>query len=149
MKNLFLIAVGLFLSFSASSQMLKPVKWSTAIKKISKTEAMVLIRATVDDGWHIYSQTVPDGGPVRTSFEFKPSKTYQVVGKTVEPKPITKFEKTFDMNVSYFEKTVTFQQKVKLTGANPVVKGTVEYMVCDDTQCLPPETFDFSVAVAK
>ncbi|RZK80406.1 MAG: sugar transporter [Pedobacter sp.] len=149
MKNLFLFVAGLFLSLSASSQMLKPVKWSTAVKKISSTEAMVLVRATIDEGWHIYSQNVPDGGPVKTTFTFQPSKTYQLVAKTVEPKPITKFEKTFDMNVSYFEKTVTFQQKVKLTGAKPVIKGSVEFMVCDDKQCLPPESFDFSVAVTK
>ena len=51
------------------------------------------------------------------------------------------------MNVSYFEKSVIFQQKVKLTGANATVKGTLEYMVCDDSQCLPPETVEFSVPV--
>lgn len=147
MKNIFLLVVGLFLSFTASSQMLKPVKWTTAVKKVSKTEAIVAIRATIDEGWHIYSQNVADGGPVKTTFAFKPSKDFQLVGKTIEPKPITKFEKTFDMNVSYFEKTVTFQQKVKLTGAKSVVKGTVEFMVCDDKQCLPPETVDFSVTI--
>ncbi|MNY71472.1 hypothetical protein D3C86_2098230 [compost metagenome] len=58
-----------------------------------------------------------------------------------------KFEKSFDMNVSYFEKTAVFQQKVKLTGANAIVKGTLEYMVCDDAQCLPPETVEFSISV--
>lgn len=147
MKNLLLFAVGLFLSFSASSQILKPVKWSYAAKKTSKTEAIVLIKATIDDGWHLYSQYMADGGPVKTTFAFKPSGAFKLNGKTTEPKPIVKFEKSFDMNVSYFEKSVVFQQKVKLTGANPVVKGTVEYMVCDDSQCLPPETVDFSIAV--
>ena len=148
MKNLVLLAVGLFFSLSASSQILKPVKWAYSAKKISKTEAIVAIRATIEDGWHLYSQYMADGGPIKTSFTFAPAKTYSVNGKTAEPKPVTKFEKTFDMNVSYFEKTVTFTQKIKLTGAaNPVVKGTVEYMVCDDSQCLPPETVDFSIAV--
>ena len=145
MKNLFLFAVALLFSFSASSQILKPVKWSYAAKKISKNEAIVVIKATIDEGWHIYSQNMAEGGPVKTTFAFTPSKTYSVVGKTIEPKPITKFEKTFDMNVSYFEKTAMFQQKVKFSGTNPVVKGTVEYMVCDDQQCLPPETVEFAV----
>lgn len=147
MKNLFLIAVGLLLSFSASSQILKPVKWSYAAKKTSSTEATVYLKATIEDGWHLYSQNMADGGPIKTSFTFAPAKAYKLNGKTIEPKPITKFEKTFDMNVSYFEKSVVFQQKVKITGANPVVKGTLEYMVCDDAQCLPPETVDFSIAV--
>jgi DsbC/DsbD-like thiol-disulfide interchange protein len=148
MKNAFLIALCLMLSFSASSQILKPVKWSYLAKRTSKTEATLLIRATIDNGWHIYSQTVPDGGPIKTSFTFKPAKTFSLVGKTVEPKPISKFEKTFDMNVAFFEKTVTFQQKVKVSGGKTIVKGTVEFMVCDDTQCLPPETVDFSIPVS-
>ncbi|MNY07973.1 disulfide bond corrector protein DsbC [compost metagenome] len=88
-----------------------------------------------------------DGGPVKTSFNFAASKSYKPVGKTIEPKPIVKFEKSFDMNVSYFEKSVIFQQKVKLTGATATVKGTLEYMVCDDSQCLPPETVEFSIPV--
>ncbi|EDM35429.1 thiol:disulfide interchange protein dsbD precursor [Pedobacter sp. BAL39] len=147
MKNLFLLVAGLFLSFSASSQILKPVKWSYAAKKTSKTEAVLYLKATIDQGWHLYSQYMADGGPVKTTFTFAPGKGYAVNGKTVEPKPITKFEKTFDMNVSYFANSVVFQQKVKLTGATAVVKGTVEYMVCDDQQCLPPETIEFSIPV--
>jgi DsbC/DsbD-like thiol-disulfide interchange protein len=148
MKNLFLIALGLMLSFTASSQILKPVKWSYLAKKTSKNEATLFIRATIDNGWHIYSQTVPDGGPIKTSFSFKPAKAFSLVGKTVEPKPISKFEKTFDMNVAFFEKTVTFQQKVKLTGGKTIIKGAVEFMVCDDHQCLPPETVEFSIPVS-
>ncbi|WP_341871380.1 hypothetical protein [Spirosoma oryzicola] len=52
------------------------------------------------------------------------------------------------MEVSYFEKEVIFQQKVKLTGKSPqVVKGTIEYMVCNDKQCLPPDEIPFSVSI--
>lgn len=147
MKNLILFTVGLLFSISASSQILKPVKWSYAAKKTSKTEATLYLKATIEDGWHLYSQNMADGGPVKTSFSFAASKAYKPVGKTIEPKAIVKFEKSFDMNVSYFEKSVIFQQKVKLIGANAIVKGTLEYMVCDDSQCLPPETVEFSVPV--
>lgn len=147
MKNLILLTVGLLFSLTVSSQILKPVKWSYAAKKTSKTEATLYLKATMDEGWHIYSQNIPDGGPVKTTFTFAPSKAYKTIGKTTEPKAIVKFEKSFDMNVSYFEKSVVFQQKVKLTGANATVKGTLEYMVCDEAQCLPPETVDFSIPV--
>ncbi len=147
MKNLILIITGLLFSFSANSQILKPVEWSYAAKKTSSTEAVVYLKAKVDNGWHIYSQNIADGGPVKTTFAFAPSKTYKLNGKMIEPKPIVKFEKTFDMHVSYFEKSVVFMQKVKLTGNSAVVKGTVEFMVCDDHQCLPPETINFSIAI--
>jgi DsbC/DsbD-like thiol-disulfide interchange protein len=147
MKNLFLFAVALLFSMTASSQILKPVKWSYAAKKTSKTEATLYLKASVEEGWHLYSQNIPDGGPVKTSFKFTPAKTYKLNGKTAEPKPIVKFEKAFDMNVGYFENSVIFQQKIKLTGANATVKGTLEFMVCDDSQCLPPETVEFSIPV--
>jgi DsbC/DsbD-like thiol-disulfide interchange protein len=147
MKKLILFAAGLLLTLSASSQILKPVKWSYAAKKTSKTQVTLYLKATIDNGWHIYSQNIAEGGPVKTSFTFTPSKTYTLVGETIEPKAIVKFEKSFNMKVSYFEKSVVFQQKVRLTGSKVNVKGTIEYMVCDDSQCLPPETVTFSITV--
>ena len=147
MKKLIVLGIFVLLSAGIKAQMLTPVKWSYAAKRISKTEAMVLIKATIDNGWHLYSQNIKDGGPIATSFSFSPSKQYALVGKTIEPKPVTKYEKVFDMNVSYFEKSVIFQQKVSLKAASTVVKGKLEYMVCNDQQCLPPDELDFSVAV--
>lgn len=135
------------MSISAYSQILKPVTWSYAFKKTSPSEAIVYIKATIDKGWHLYSQSVKEGGPVKTTFTFPAASTYSLAGKTIEPKPITKFESTFKMDVSYFENAVVFQQKIKLKGKNAIVKGTVEFMVCDDKQCLPPETVDFNVAI--
>ncbi len=147
MKAILAIMTGLLLSLTASSQILKPVKWSYAAKKTSAKEAVVYLKATIEEGWHLYSQTVPEGGPVKTTITFSPDKSFSLVGKTVEPKPITKHEAVFNMDVSYFESSVIFQQKVKLTGAGATVKGTIEFMVCNDSQCLPPETIDFSVPV--
>jgi len=147
MKNLFLFSLWLLLGFSASGQILKPVKWSYAANRTSKTEAILYLKATVADGWHIYSQNIADGGPLKTSFSFSPDRAYKLNGKTIEPRAITKFEKSFDMNVSYFEKSAIFQQKVKLTGAKAIVKGVLEFMVCNDQQCLPPETVEFAIPI--
>jgi len=117
---------------------------------VSNTEAVVFLRATIQEGWHIYSQNVKDGGPIKTSFTFTPSKEYSLVGKPAEPAAISKYESAFNMNVSYFEKSVTFQQKVKLKSANvSVVKGKLEYMTCNDKKCLPPEDIDFSIPLGK
>ena len=141
------LTLGLLLTFGVSAQIEKPVVWSYAAKKTGKNEATVYIKATIENGWHIYSQNVKEGGPVKTTFTFSPSKEYTKIGNTIEPKPITKFEQTFDMNVSYFEKSVVFQQKVKLNKPTTVVKGKLEYMVCNDSQCLPPDEVSFSIPV--
>jgi len=130
-----------------NAQILKPVHWSYGAKKISATEAVVFIKATIDEGWHLYSQHVAEGGPVKTTFTFPTSKDYTLNGSTKEPAPIVRMESAFNMKVGFFEKTVIFQQKIKL-GKQPVmVKGTVEYMTCNDEKCLPPDTQAFSISI--
>ncbi len=148
MKRILLTLVAVFFAAASFAQIEDPVKWSYAGKKLSSTEAVVLIKATVDEGWHIYSQNLKDGGPQPTKFTFTPGTNYTLVGKTIEPKPITKYETSFKMNVGYFEKSVVFQQKVKLKGAGPyVVKGKLEFMTCNDHKCLPPDEVEFSIPI--
>lgn len=148
MKKLTLILSLLFFTaMGAFAQIEDPVTWSYAAKKVSNTEAIIYLKASMEKGWHIYSQNVKEGGPIKTSIKFEPSTSYTKVGKTVEPKPITKFEDTFKMDVSYFENDVIFQQRVKLAKGAAVVKGTVEFMVCNDRKCLPPNEVSFSVQV--
>jgi DsbC/DsbD-like thiol-disulfide interchange protein len=150
MKKLLLAIALLVTGAGAYAQIEAPVKWSYAAKKISSTEAVVFLRATIQDGWHIYSLNVKDGGPIKTSFTFNSSSEYSLVGKPTEPTPVTKYEKAFSMNVTYFEKSVTFQQKIKLKSAKAsVVKGKLEYMTCNDMKCLPPEDVDFSIPLGK
>lgn len=147
MKRFIFFAAVFFVSASSFAQILKPVKWSYASKRINDTEVVVLIRATMEKGWHIYSQKVPENGPQPTSFLFQPSKAYELMGETGEPQPITEFEKAFDMKLGYFENAVVFQQRIKLIEHSPAVKGKVVYMACNDLQCLPPEEVAFSIPV--
>jgi DsbC/DsbD-like thiol-disulfide interchange protein len=146
-KATLLFTMLLFTVLGASAQIETPVTWSYAFKKTSSTTAVVYLKATIQDGWHIYSQKVKEGGPTKTTIKFNTSKEYTKVGATIEPKPIIKFEKVFDMNVGYFEKQVIFQQQVKLNKAATTVSGTIEFMTCDDSRCLPPEEIKFSVQV--
>lgn len=111
MKRLILFAAGLLFTISVNSQILKPVKWSYAANKTSKTQTTLYLKATIDEGWHIYSQNVPEGGPMKTSFNFVTSKAYKPVGKTIEPKAIVKFEKSFDMNVAILKDQLFFSKK--------------------------------------
>ncbi|GAB3955102.1 hypothetical protein GCM10028805_41670 [Spirosoma harenae] len=148
MKKMLLAIVVFLMALQVKAQIEKPVRWSYAAKKTSPTEAVLLMKATIDKGWHIYSQNVKEGGPIKTTFKFTPASTYALANKTQEPKPITKLEKVFDMEVSYFENAVVFQQKIKLKGTGPVtVKGSVEFMSCNDQKCLPPDELEFSIPV--
>lgn len=150
MKRLLVLLAALVITTGAFAQIESPVKWSYAAKKINATEAIVLLKATIQPGWHIYSQNVKEGGPIKTSFTFTPSKDYAPVGKATEPKPLSKYEKVFAMNVGYFENSVVFQQKVKIkSGKAAAVKGKLEYMTCNDEKCLPPNEIEFTIPLGK
>ena len=115
MKKLTLLIAVLFFAISgAVAQIHDPVKWTVASKKLNDKEAVIFIKATIQDGWHIYSQNVGENGPIPTSFTFPASKDYTLNGKTAEPKAATKYEEVFKMNVGYFKKEVIFQQKIKV-----------------------------------
>ena len=149
MKKLGLLIAAVVLTMSAAvAQIQNPVKWSVASKKLNSKEAVVFIKATIQSGWHIYAQNVPDGGPFSTTFAFKNSKDFSLNGKPVENvKAKSKYEDVFKMNVPYFNNEVIFQQKVKLNGKQATVSGTVEYMACDKNQCLPPDEYNFTVTI--
>lgn len=128
-------------------QVHNPVKWSYSAKAGKEGEAELIIKATIEEGWHLYSQNAGEG-PISTSFTFeKAPASYDLVGKTSEPKPHKVFDPNFGTDLQFFEKEVTFRQKIKLKKDGKfTVKGMLEFMVCNDKMCLPPETIDFSIS---
>jgi len=147
MNKLTILIVLFGISFSSKSQILEPVHWSYAEKKLSNGEALLFIKATIDDGWHIYSSKQKPGGPVKTSFKFEKSNGYKIISAVSEPAPISKFDKTFNIQVNYFESSVIFQQKVHLNSSKLVVKGKLNFMVCNNQKCLPPEDVNFEIPI--
>lgn len=146
-RNTLMALFAVLFTASAYGQIFKPVTWSYAAKKTGANTATVFIKASIDKNWHIYSQFLKPGGPNPTRFSFLSSKNYILLGKTIEPNPHSVFEPSFKMQVSYFENSVVFQQKVKLLTKNTTIKGKLEFMACDDHQCLPPEEVEFSVPI--
>lgn len=149
MKKLILFAIiPIFtFTFTAKSQILNPVSWSYAAKKMTGTKVTVFLKATIDEGWHLYSQHINDSGPVKTTITFIPSTDYSIEGKTLEPQSISKYEPAFSMNVAFFEKSVVFKQQISLKTKKTIIKGKISFMVCNNKQCLPPSEVNFSIPV--
>ena len=149
MKKIFGLLGLLLFSFNIYAQIQEPVKWTYAIENNGSENPTLVIKASIDDHWHVYSQFVGEGGPLPTTFKFTPNPNYQLIKGVLEiPKPITISDEVFEMKVSYFEHTATFKQKINtLTAKDYTVSGTFEYMVCNDKQCLPPEEVAFNFAV--
>lgn len=148
MKKIIAISAFLFLNICAFAQILKPVAWSYSSEAVNEKEANIVITAKIDKGWHVYSQFIAEGGPIPTSFTFVKSADYELVGKPQEsPKAESAYDSNFSMQISWHENIAVFKQRIKLKKPEVNVKGSLEFMVCNDKQCLPPEDIDFSVKV--
>lgn len=131
------------------SQINQPIKWQFSARPLSSTEAEIAFTANLDDGWHIYSQHLEEGGPLPTSFSFTPADgEYTRVGDVKEEStPVKSYDNTFMMDIVWFAKTAVFTQKVKLKSSTATVKGKIEFMVCTEEMCLPPDVIPFTVVV--
>lgn len=151
MKYIFLFVFAAFFSGVSMAQTgsAKQVKWTFTSKKLSENVYELKFSAVINGDYHMYAQQAGVEGPVPTAFKFGANPLVTLDGKPKEVgKLVKKYESAWDGNVNYFEKKVDFVQVVKLKGkVKTNVSGKVEFMVCNDNQCLPPSEVDFKVAV--
>ena len=149
MKKIVFILIVLFAGIlESNSQIHDPIKWSTSVEKISSVELDLIIKASIKKNWHLYSQSVPKGGPVPTSFLFNSSPYYELIGNVSEGKGDTVNDMVFNMKIKYFENTAIFKQRIKIkTEKSFKIIGEAEYMVCDDNNCLPPTLVDLDFSI--
>ena len=145
MKKILFSLIVSFLAFAAYAQIQEPVKFKTELKNVSATEVEIVFTASIEQGWHVYSTDLGDGGPISATFNTDKLAGAQLDGK-LRPvgKEIASFDKLFEMDVRYFEHTAQFVQKLKLTGGDYQVTGYLEYGACNDENCLPPTQVEFS-----
>jgi thiol:disulfide interchange protein DsbD len=141
----------LLITFFAQGQILNPVKWKSKVVQKSDTEFELVMEATIENEWHMYSQYTPDGGALPTVFNFKNAKgNYTLVGKTKESAYKKVFNDIFEVDEYYFAKTAQFKQVIKVTNTKlKEVKVYVEYQACKE-QCIQQDnTFTFQLPEIK
>lgn len=112
---------------------------------MSPTELEVIFTGRIDNGWHVYSTGLPADGPISASLHTEKAEGVKAEGKlSHRGKEISQYDKMFGMTLRYFEHSVTFVQKYKITGKTYNVKGYLEYGACNDENCIPPTQVDFS-----
>jgi thiol:disulfide interchange protein DsbD len=143
MNKLLFTLTALFVLSASYAQILNPVTFNYSVVKKGNDLYEVHVKANIQPKWHIYSVNNPDGGALATDIKINDGK---VVGKVKENgKMKTMFEKEFNVNQKYFESSVDFIQLVKLKPGNKKISGTVNYMICNDRQCLPPKEVEFKI----
>lgn len=148
MKNLFLILLSLFTVTGFAQTPLKPVTWNVVYIPTSATEGEIQYTATIEKKWHIYSQRPTDVGPIPTSFSVTTSADFDLVGKAEEGEAHEEYVAAFEAKVFVFSEKATFKQKIKLKNQKSfTIKTSLEFMTCNDIQCLPPTILEFTVLV--
>ncbi len=154
MRSLFItLLLSLILAGPGLAQGLNPVKFSarTDPQQLRIGEAgRVIITATIDPGWHLYSLTQPSGGPRPTKITIDETSPLSLVGNPRQPKPRVAPDPNFSMPGQPPFLTETFENKVDFTldvrvaasAAPGPLKTAVKvyFQACDDHQCLPPRT---------
>lgn len=132
----------LFLLLTSSVFSQKKVEW---IFQYNSSIKAIEMKADLADGWHLYSQHIAnDIGPVPTTFTFDTNSGVKLIGKVDEPKPVQEYDENFEALLDYFEHDVIFSQRVSFK-KNTTISGTVTYMACNATQCLPPVDERFTI----
>ncbi len=128
--------------FGASS---KPIVTSHNLEQISTDTVRLSFNLTISDGWHVYSTSLPDGGPISASLDLDSVSGMQAASPLLfNGNELNDFDQVFGMTVRYFEKKVTFYQNFRISDADWYIAGALTYGACNDESCLPPQRIEFS-----
>jgi hypothetical protein len=150
MKKLAFVFFSLLAVAVASAQTMNPVSWSFSSKKISDNVYELQMTATIQQGWHLYSQNQPEDAIAQpTSFTFNKNPLIDLDGKIKEVGKLQKYrDEKLGVAANQYSDKVVFVQKVKLKGkAKTNITGKLEFQTCNDEKCLPPKTVALSIAL--
>ena len=125
----------------------EPVSWEIDFSKLDNGNYEAKFTATIDEGWTVYSQFTNADGPEPTTVNFDDEELIEKIGSSKEdgyrkegPDPL--FD---DVNVIKFlaKEPYVITQELKIKDKDKEIRGYLNYMTCDDTECLPPTDVDF------
>ena len=145
MKKILVLLCLILFGTNARAQIFDPVKWSFEFRDLPSAEKEMVFKAIIEKGWHIYDMNLPAGGPISTSVFFGNLQGAELSGNPIASvAPIELYDKQFEMTLREYANTVSFTQKIKITDFKKFkVSGEIEFMVCNDETCLPPERVPF------
>ena len=149
MKKTLLFGLAALSGALAMAQSSKQVNWTYSSKKIADKTYEIHMTAVIGGNYHMYAQDAGGDGPIPTTFTFTKSPLLSLDGAVKENgQMVKKFESAWSHDVKYYERTVDFVQVVKLkSNVKTALAGKVEFMVCNDHECLPPADVDIKVNI--
>ncbi len=132
-------------------QIFEPVTWTHELKITGKTTGEIIHKANIEDKWHLYGMVIPKNGPRPTKIVYETISNAEKAGEIIaKSKLLEVFDKSFNMNLSWYANEAIFIQKITFKDAAKIkIEGYVEFMACDDERCLPPVQDEFSLGNAQ
>jgi len=143
-----LIILSVLLAVASHAQM--PVSWHYTAKKIAPKTYEIHLKASIDEGWHLYAQSQSEnfiGTPTSILFSHHPLLVFS--GKPSEIGDLEiKNEPTLGTEARQYEGAVEFVQKVVVKAeVKTNISGSIKYQVCTDERCMQPTELNFSVSL--
>ena len=146
MKKIIITLLVMMVVSTTWAQMMNPVHFTSQLKELKGGEGELVFSATIDAGWHVYSTGLGNDGPISATFNAVKMEGVETVGKLqARGNEIKQFDKLFSMELRFFEKAVTFVQKIRFTKPDYDIDCYVEYGACNDESCLPPSEASLKV----
>lgn len=147
MRILLPLFAALFAAASAAGQ---NVTWTGTAERLDDNAYRIVLEAAIPAGYHMYDMGPYDGGPNATTITFTPNEDVTLEGGVEQlDTPHRYFDELFGMEIGTFSGKARFAQRVKLAAPQAVLKAQIEWMICDDTSCMPPDDTELTIAVPE
>lgn len=150
MKRFITFIVMAIAFIAANAQMVTPITWNARVNMDSETEGYVVLNAQIEDGWHLYALTLPDGGPNPTKITFETTPGIKLEGGVIPSRgPIEKVDMIFHLKLGWWDSDVQFKQRFKVVspGDNKIT-ASVSFQGCNDRTCIAPSSEDFTLSIS-
>ena len=128
-------------AFGPSAGAQNPAQWTAQVDKTSESEYTLLLNASIEPEWHVYSQFTDPGGSLPLELEFlEAGKAYSLEGPTVESETTTAYSEIFEVDETFFSETAQLSQKIKAEETTEFVKLILKYQVCKEV-CINEEKY--------
>ena len=134
------------------SQFKTPVTISNEVENSSRPGevARVLIKASMDDEWHIYALENAGEGPVASRIKIS-GDIVDEQGLIEHREPTEKFDEGFGVKTRFFKGTTDFRVPIRIKEDAPIGETTLSiymlYQVCNESLCYPPAEVNIDASI--
>ena len=125
------------------------VEWAMQADPMQGDSCRVVLTATIPDGYHMYDMGPYAGGPTATTINLTAERATLLGTVTPLQAAHRYFDEMFSMEIGTYETEVQFEQWVRLTDAGATVKAQLEWMICNDMSCMPPEDAELELSIGE